>query len=225
MPNVEWLPNRRFFLPDATRLSKRPVFQGDVFADVPMAMYGGSKEVGDDGKPLTAKPVFAMLLGHPCSMRVANGRLKSVQTIARVIESPEHCAEWTHPWAGQYALFPLPQLDGENDYVVDLNQIGICNSEHLHDRVACLDREGWNGLQWRLVHFFSRFELDLPSLPEINDGLWNEIDLWAAWCDLKGEEDGFQEWLNEASSSRPDVKRLHLLAGDVQTLRRELATA
>jgi hypothetical protein len=188
-------------------------------------MYASAKNVGENGKELNAKPTLAMLIGHPCSMRVASGRLKEVQATARVFEMPERAADWSHPWDGQYSYFPLPKLIGEQDYVADLTQLGICNSAHLTDRACCLDREGWNGLQWRLVHFFSRFELNLTSLPEINDGLWNEIDAWTAWFDLKGNEDGFQEWLNLESELRPGVIRLDLLAGDIESLRQELANA
>lgn len=223
MPNTEWLPDRRFYLPDEVRESNRPAFQGDIFANVPMAMYPGRKVVPEDGKPLVAKSTTAMIIGHPCSMRTAGGRLKDVQAIARVMPVP--VAGWSHPWDGQYAFFPLPNLDGAGDFVVDLTQIGVCNVEHLTDRLGCLDREGWNGLQWRLVHFFSRFELELANLPEINDGLWNEIDLWTAWCDLKGAEDGYQEWLDEASAAFSGVKRRDLLAGDIEALRQEMAEA
>lgn len=228
MPDI-WLPDAPLFLEsgDAPPVRPhRPVFQGDVFVDVPVGMFTRFKEDQPDEADLKAKRTTVMTFTHPCSMRNRGGRLKQAQVVARVLPKEKVAKpEWSHPWVGNYALFPLPDLEGE-ELVADLSQIGITHSGYLDDRrVACLNLDGWIGLVWRITNYFSRFELPIDAVREINLGHWHELELWEKWVQRTGAEDGYQDWLNEPLEAGGDTQRRRILAGDIERLEESLPVA
>src|ERR1700733_14435891 len=81
---------------------RRPIFSGDVFADVPIA---GIQEHG-----------MAALVAHPCSIRGPNAQLRDRRMAAAVLESPENVGPgaWTR---GRYDQTPLPDLLGSGLYI------------------------------------------------------------------------------------------------------------
>jgi hypothetical protein len=141
-----------------------------------------------------------MLIGHPCASRGRSGKLNEAQTVVEVrpaakATSPERPFE--APWDSHYALYPLPDLKGE-DYVADFDIIGVTNSGFLAGkRIACLNKPAWAALQRRYIHHFGRLDLLQEDVERRLEAFWAEIELWEKWTTHQGTEDGFQAWLDE----------------------------
>src|SRR4029077_1483875 len=100
MPDLPWLPDESISLDRrATPHARpdRPVWQGDIFVDVPIAFAGRG-----DGATRT-QVGRAAVIGHPCSI-FAGPRLNDVQFVAAVRPLAEACGGriLADPWDGHY---------------------------------------------------------------------------------------------------------------------------
>jgi hypothetical protein len=104
----------------------RPLFTGDVFRDVTIP---GCQETG-----------LGIIVAHPCSFRVGEGKLTDRALAAVVRESQrEGRNAWTR---GFFDRMPLPDLDGCGFWVAYLDEIGRAETDRLYrgQRVACLSQ-------------------------------------------------------------------------------------
>lgn len=178
----------------------RPLSQGDVFTNVPLAMitrHHPDRAVQDLGK---ANSVTAVLLGHPCSIRGGStdaqfqqlAQVRSVEEIFR-----DSGGSFDPPYDGSYFLFPFPRLREDVDYAADFRRLGATATRYLRDRrVACLNHDGWVAFQRRLIWHHGRVAVGQEEQRLATLQTWNELALWEAWKQRYGVFDGFQAWLN-----------------------------
>lgn len=183
----------------------RPISQGDVFINIPLAgpatpdprhagVWKGTAKMG--------KKAMGILVTHPCASRSRRTfQLEDVVAIAPIGKCPH---DWGPPWEGNFRHFPLPRLRGGNDYAADLNAVCPVPSAALEgQRIATLNETG-------LVALFHRLALNQLRYPEVPTHfrveahkLSVEIELWERWTQSRGTEDGFQDWLNEPFGGQP----------------------
>jgi hypothetical protein len=102
-----------------------------------------------------------MVVGHPCEISPnEKGAAFPWRTTCPVVEDKD--ARITLDGEGHYYAFPLPDLrhDGATWYA-DLRFLTVIHTEWLTpDRLlATLSPDGWNALQRRWIHFFTRVEM------------------------------------------------------------------
>ncbi len=201
----------------------RPINQGDVFAKVPLA-FGAKHPPDPGGHKARVKEGPALLTTHPCSARKAgDGKLSDLVTASPVRPLAAVAPGWTEPWDGNYALFPLPALVDGDDYVANLALSAMVRPGFLDEqRIAVLNRDGLAALQHRLNRQASRINEDIGRTRGRVDEYWLEFDLWELWTTHRGTEEGFQTWLDEASTTRPVSTRRATLKFDADFIRVEL---
>jgi hypothetical protein len=179
--------------------SPRPMSQGDVFLDVPLAGPATPHpKHADQWQPQvrTGPKALGMIVTHSCAARSqVTHRLSPVLSVAPVVKCP---AGFDPPWEGYFELFPLPALRGGQDYVAKLNEVCPVPSDALAGRrIACLTEEGMEALFHRLAVNAIRFP-EVPAHFGIEARrITFEMDLWELWAQRAETEDGFQGWLDE----------------------------
>lgn len=147
----------------------RPVFTGDVFRD---AAIPGVQTEG-----------MALVVAHPCSFRVGEGRLAERLLAARVEPIAK---QGPNAWRnGFFDRMPLPDLDGTGYWVGHLDKIGRSLTADLleTERMACLSEFGVNMLQQRLTCHLTRVEIPTATFNEAFAHTFNEADLLEEWTD------------------------------------------
>lgn len=222
----EWLPVRDFYLDradDPHVRPSRPLCQGDVLTGVPVSLYRKYPPKREGDYSTAAKERTVMIYNHPCSI-YEGSNLAQIQTV--VVVSPAASAlggGWEHPWPGYLRFFPLPGLIGGEDYVADLSQIAVTRVEYLRERrIACLNVQQMAAFQGRCARLVSRMDPPLSEHVRRVEPQWHEPRLWEIWCNRRGAFTGFQEWLDEPSSSREGATRRQIVAGAPDELEGEL---
>jgi hypothetical protein len=194
-----WIPSGPLYLEraDAPHVRPpRPLHQGDVFIDVPLAIARPNPPSLEQTHP--TQRTAAILISHPCSVR-AGPRLLPIQTLVEVrpmTQCTSMEALFGPPWDGYYHLFPLPGLLGDEDYAANFRRIGTAPAGSLEaNRIACLSHEGWVALQRRYVHHAARVNPDHDQHVEATRPLWEEVGLWEEWIRRGHDPGSFEEWL------------------------------
>jgi hypothetical protein len=222
----EWLPAQDFYLDHADDphvRPSRPFCQGDVLTAVPVSLYRKypPKRAGDYST--AAKERTVMLYNHPCSI-YDGPNLARVQTV--VVASPAASAlggGWAHPWPGYLRFFPLPGLFDAEDWVADLSQIAVTRVEYLENRrIACLNLQQMAAFQGRCARLVSRMDPLLTEHVRRVEPQWHEFRFWERWHETRGTFDGFQDWLDQPSSTRPGASRRQMLGGAPDEVEMEL---
>lgn len=193
----------------------RPIAQGDVFVDVPVALYRKYPPSREGQHPTEAKQTTVVLYGHPCTSR-AGDALERVQNVAVVGKASRLLggSRWESPYPGRYRLFPLPALVAGEDHVADLGQLAVTRAEYLEgSRVACLSFEALAAFQGRCVRAVSRVDLSIEENERRCTPLWTELGLWERWKTARGTVQGFHAWLDHSLSSREGTTRRQALMG------------
>lgn len=151
-------------------LASRPFMQGDIFSAVSVPGY-------DD-------PIDIALLGHPCSMRGAGGKLKP-RLPAALVKSYAYLPpnKWSE---GHYNVFPLPALHGADGHAaVSFEEIFSISSEQLDPdkRIAVLSSRGVYIFQQRHVNSLTRVTVPLVALQEGCEHVLEEANLMEEWVD------------------------------------------
>lgn len=163
----------------------RPLMQGDVLADVDIPGFGPGSGL-------------AMIMMHPCSMRIGP-TLRKRLVVARVVS---HQALSLAQWAdGNYDYMPLPDLMGEGiddpAYASCFRDVGSVKTADLdlRRRIAILSARGIVYLQQRHVHSQTRVVVDLETLSAQMLPVFDEIELQEEWVDsaLKAGEPASDE--------------------------------
>jgi hypothetical protein len=140
----------------------RPIFTGDVFDSVAIA---GVQESG-----------VAMVVAHPCSMRVGT----SLQPSILMAAVKEHASAGSNAWTrGFFDLTPLPDLIASGLHVGSFEELGQARSAELDaaQRLACLSPLGVNLLQQRFIWYLTRLEVPTFRLQEAFGQYFEEVDL------------------------------------------------
>lgn len=168
----------------------RPLFTGDVLADVPIP------GVQDSGG--------AIILAHPCSMRGRDATLVDSILVGAV---GEHDQVPAHKWEqGFLNRMPLPELDEvKGKFAVGwLDQVGLASTASIQAsrRIACLSPMGVNILQQRLVGHLTRVNIPTATFWEAFAHTYEEADLLEEWTEeLEGAIDResavaeFETWI------------------------------
>lgn len=224
MASPPWLPEDSIYLELAdTPVAQpaRPLSQGDVFTEVPIAATGR----GSDKAKINVGP--ALLLGHPCSIH-AGGRIVPTQLVAAVRPKADAASgnrSLEPPWDTHHYLFPLPGLIDGEDFVADFRRVGTTHFKNLEARrIACLTQDGWAALQRRWAWHTLRADLPLASRSADLAGLWNELRLWEEWNSRGQGYEEFPSWLEQPQEAGAYVgtKRRDLIDYALDELMTEL---
>lgn len=224
MAGGEWFPAQPYLerADQPVVRPERPVCQGDVFLGLPV-VRGARWIKGRWKKQGSEKPeALSMLVAHPCSARShSTHRLKDDISLVPIFPMDKN---WGPPWSGYYEVFPLPDLYKGQDFMADLSKAYPVIPEYLQDRrIACLSKAGLAALLDRLARNSTRLEpADVPDhFASEAERLTMEFDLWETWVKGKGEEGGFQDWMEaewlEGSS------RLQSMRGHFEEIHESLA--
>lgn len=158
----------------------RPLFTGDVFADVPLT---GSTE--------TVKPRTVLIIQHPCAMRTNGYELVPRLLVAEVRQHRLLAAE---EWTRFGKLMPLPDLfpdvEGRRRHqAAFFDQLHLTEARALTQRVACLSQFGVNLLLQRWVNHNSRVVVPTFQFNCATVGVFEESDLIEEWCFERAAED------------------------------------
>ncbi len=167
---------------------------GDVFTQVEVP--------GLDGTGL------AIVLTHPCSMRVDGVKLASRLLTARVVPTdPIPLPAWRN---GYFKVMPLPGLL-EVHHSARFDEIGLVESGSLAERtrVACMTPYGVHLLQQRFIWYLTRFLAPTHRLAEVTEAVFEEADLQEEWVeqavsrgdDPQSAAETFHEWIRSPGSS------------------------
>ena len=172
----------------------RPLMTGDIFADVAVPGFVGNG--------------LAIVLTHPCSMRMDGVNLASRLLMARV--SPSNPIP-LHAWRdGHFKVMPLPGLpDGPHSALFD--EIGLVKSSSLKPdlRTACMTPHGVHLLQQRFIWYLTRFLAPTHRLAEVTEAVFEEADLHEEWVeksmshgiDPQHAAEGFHNWIRSSDES------------------------
>lgn len=197
-----WLPEEPLFLEVAQTPEvrpHRPWNQGDIFAEVPLAITAGTK--ANPQAPL--RTACVMLMGNPCSLR-GGASLAALQNVAEVRPLKEKEAGFEAPWEGRWQLFPLLGFDDDQLWVVDFNVMCTVGVKQLtHRRVASLSEHGWGALQKRYSNHVFRTHASIEEHMADSRRYWLELSIWEEWCVRGHRESEFPSWFREAMTNGP----------------------
>lgn len=151
----------------------RPIFTGDVFADVTIP------GVDDNG--------MAIVIAHPCSFRFGAGQLADRLLAARIRTIPK---QGPSAWRTRFLdRMPLTDLVGPGYWVAHLDEIGRCSVTDLQAsvRIACLSAFGVNMLQQRLTCHLTRAEIPTATFEQAFSHTFEEAELLEEWTDTQTE--------------------------------------
>ncbi|MEU0965670.1 hypothetical protein ABZ357_09670 [Streptomyces sp. NPDC005917] len=200
-------------------VAARPVLTGDVYEDVTIIEADAS-----------TREMTAMILDHPCSLRVDGVNLVPRLTVAEVTPVPG--AQWNGSFNRMFLPPPFPQASGGvKACAAFFDRCYHISPEQLQagTRIACLNPFGINLLLQRRVKHFSRVTVETFKFQEANEGVYEEADLIEEWC-LEREDDGAKtleamaecmDWIRE---KLPDGRLRQQLLEDSQsrsTIRRD----
>lgn len=151
---------------------------------------------------------LAIVLTHPCSMRVDGVKLASRLLMARVVPTnPIPLPAWRD---GHFKVMPLPGLLGTH-HSARFDEIGLVESGSLAERtrVACMTPHGVHLLQQRFIWYLTRFLAPTCRLAEVTEAVFEEADLQEEWVERsvsRGDDPQsaaatFHEWIRSPDSS------------------------
>ena len=209
-PTADWPPTRADFFRPTT--PHRPIFQGDVFVDVPYVKgQGGDRPDAEPKVRIERRPAIA--LTYPCEM-YAHGVLARVQTIAVVREGSK--LGLSDDWQGTFSACPLPGLFGDGAlWGADFRTIGSVDRSYLTaaNRIASLTEFGWAYLRQRLAIYFTRVTCHLEDLLQAGRATWDETELWEQWNALGRAPSAYQAWLDATDPNIGFTRRRALERG------------
>jgi hypothetical protein len=222
---MSWLSNDFFIEHQGVVSSKpeRPIGQGDVFLDVPVA----GRTTAQHGRGgLQVKSGEVIVVASSCGMRKQGGVLNDVVHVAPVSRLGRLAPSWSDGWEEWLHVLPLPGLRSEDEEALagNLARIGLCGSDTLlvEKRIACVSLNGMRILKARLSGYFTR-QLLPPDVFETGAHKeWHELDLWERWTTVTGSSEGFQAWLDEPNPSYPERRRRDTIYEDIAALRTQL---
>ena len=176
---------------------------------------------------------LAIILTHPCSMRVDGVNLTPRLLMARVVtNNPIPLKEWRK---GHFKVMPLPDLFGtDKHHIAKFDEIGLVDSLPLNTtrRKACMAPHGVHLLQQRFIWYLTRFLAPTCRLAETMEVIFEEVELQEEWVefsmsmdrDPKKTTEAFHDWIRSPDKSgisrQEQIKQADLRAG----VRRQMKT-
>jgi hypothetical protein len=200
---LAWPPDAAALYLDAP--PERPIFQGDVFEDVPFVKAkGGNNEPNID---VTRRHVATVL--YPCDMYVQQGRVLSrVQVVALVKEAEG--IEIPEDWDGAFSICPLPDLiqDGQM-WMADFTRLVNIDRSFLRpeNRVRSLSEYGWAFFRQRLALASSRSMIHLSDLQATGATTWQETAMESDWRKAGRSTEAFHDWLDDKEPELSGMSR------------------
>jgi hypothetical protein len=194
--DLNWLePEQLYFaLGDQCEID-RPLFQGDVFAGVPLPIL--PKQVPSGACEIEFVDSVVMVVPHPCQCYHGD-KLRPFITVApvsQVLNYDNFGADLT----GKKDSFALPDLLGEDgvSYVANFGKVTSLPYSYLptNKRIACLSHMGIGLLSKRFIQFQARVPSRLGEVMAFSQDQWNEAFLMQAWVQKHGKLKGFAHWL------------------------------
>lgn len=209
----------------------RPIFQGDVFDDVPFVkVKAGNSPESEPTIDVERRRVCTLL--YPCDLYNTDGALARVQAVA-IVREKSSAEKIPTNWDGSYNLFPYPRLAGnESMWVADFRTSANVDRSYLRveKRVASLTLLGWSYFRLRVALNYTRSQIRLNRLIENGEATWTELEFWQEWSAAKGTTEGFQKWYDTPSpdlagwTPRSAADRQGMLLDVQQLMSAELAT-
>ena len=204
--------------PDEVPIAQ-PLMTGDVFDDIAVPGLEGTG--------------LAIILTHPCSMRVDGVNLARRLLVARVVASdPIPLRKWSKE---HFKVMPLPGLLGIH-HSARFDEIGLIESSLTSpdSRKACMAPYGVHLLQQRFIWHLTRFLAPTHRLAEATEAVFEEADLQQEWIeasvdsgtDSQSAAAAFHEWIRSPDSSgvsrQKRLERADLRAGVRRQMRGQL---
>jgi hypothetical protein len=159
-----WLYRRKKGVPQP-----RPIFTGDVFADVSI--------IGED------EPTTVVVLQHPCALLDKNNELRAILLTAKLVDYEEVSPK---EWAGNYDVMPLVVHDSDplKHQAVALDQLALVRSSDLglEKRVACMEIEGVSRLLQRWTNVNTRVVVPCWRFAQVINAQFAEAEGMESWC-------------------------------------------
>jgi hypothetical protein len=201
--DANWLEPNDLYLSVGDGVERdRPIYQGDVFANVPLPLLPEAPPAAGRVE-LEVVPSAVMVVPHPCQCYHGD-RLRPFLTLAPVTVVPNY-RDFQPNRTGAKDKFALPDLPfrtavGEwstATCVADFGSIFSAPSGWLQisDRVACLSHKGLGLLAKRVLGFQLRYAPDLATAMGFTAAEWNEAYLMQAWLRRHGSLDGYSKWM------------------------------
>lgn len=206
IPDTNWLiPGNLYFSSGRdlrNRDHDRPIYQGDVFEDVPVPKFP-KKPPEEDCIEVPLSRGLVMVVPHPCQCYHGD-RPRPNLTVAP-LKTVEDYDNFRPDGSGAKDKFALPELphtvDGEfvkSDFVADFGRLISVPNKWLaiENRVACLSHQGLGLLGKRILGFQLRdTTISLTGAMAYTQEEWNESFLMQAWVRQNGTLRGFTNWL------------------------------
>jgi hypothetical protein len=202
VPDLNWLEPSELYLSVGSGCEvDRPIFQGDVFVDVPIPEIPKRPPTGTVVE-VKVVPSIVMLVPHPCQCYHGDS-LRPYLTLAPVTEVRDYSTfGLDHTGAkDKFALLDLPtgSADGapRKSHVANFGRLLSVGKDYIHPRkrVACLSHMGLGLLTKRLLQFQLRAPSELATVMAFTQKQWNEAFVMQAWVRSRGSLKGFTEWM------------------------------
>lgn len=200
VPDSYWLEAEDLYYATAAAVPiDRPIYQGDVFADVPLPSIQGAVPTGET----VELPVFrtaVMVVPHPCQCYHGD-QLRRHLTVAPV--KPVEGFDKTKEGAkDKFALLDLPYKADDGSWkaltsVADFGRMVSVPAKWLDSgyRVACLSHMGLGLLAKRMTDFQLRHPVTLNNAMAFTTQEWFEAFLMQAWVQRHKSLKGYSEWV------------------------------
>lgn len=200
----------------------RPLFQGDVFEDVPLPTL--PPQPPEPGMVETRYvQQRAMLLPHPCQCH--KGDTVRPRLVVAPVELVPQGEGFRSGFASHWPYFPLEGLDGDSKvYRADLALVQTVPSAYLspeQGRIACLSEIGVGLLMKRLLKFQTRVDHALGDVVASFHDDWVDAEIWQVWRETRGTAAGYEKWKNTEQTIQglpePVIPK-HMLVGRTSQL-------
>lgn len=188
----------------------RPIFQGDVFVNVPMIKQPMSAPKKGTAEH-TVRLHTVMVVPHPCQCYHGDS-LRPFLTVAPA-EKVKDFSRFGTDHTRSIDKFPLHDVPirsevgealGPQNMVADFGRLQSIPSGWLNisNRVACLSHRGLGLLGRRVLSFQMRMPITLANAMAFTQTEWEESYIMQAWIRANGSLAGYSDW-----SSTPQVIR------------------
>jgi hypothetical protein len=200
--DTNWLEPDELYLATGDSVEvDRPIYQGDVFTDVPIPELP-TEQPEVDRLDAAVRRVPVMLVPHPCQCYHGD-KLRAYLTVAPIKEVPNY-DNFRPDKSGAKDKFALPDLpmrtsNGTWSTVTCVADFGRLISLPrrgfaIENRIANLTPKGLGLLAKRVIGFQVRYSHPLAQAMSFTTAEWHESFLMQAWVRKHGSLSGYTNW-------------------------------
>ena len=179
----------------------RPVYQGDIYADVPLPVIQGAVPDGNEVK-LSVVRTPVMIVPHPCQCYHGD-TLRSKLTVAPIKAVEVEIDSDAPGQKDKFALLDLPRRTEDGTWttqtsVADFGRLVSVPQRWIVTggyRVACLSHKGLGLLAKRMTDFQLRQPITLNNAMSFTAKEWYEAFLMQAWVRKHRSLKGYSAWM------------------------------